>query len=99
MGELKGDCQDGKYYPQTFKMSFVTSMSLYNCEGIIGFKGIVYGDNFLIFLKVLLKSLLVKVMVSKQKCELYVIVERSISQKSEYISEEIFGSNDYNFTI
>ena len=77
----------------------MTSMNQDGCEGIIGFKGIADGDNFLIFLKVLLKTLLVKVMVTKHICELYVIIEGSIRQKSEYNYEEIFGSNDYNFII
>ena len=46
--------------PQTFKMSFVASMSQDGCEGIIGFKGTVDGDKFLIFLKGLLKNLISK---------------------------------------
>ena len=46
--------------PQNFKMSFVASMSQDGCEGIIGFKGTVDGDKFLIFLKGLLKNLISK---------------------------------------
>ena len=48
------------FITQTFKMSFVTSMTQDGCEGIIGFIGTVDGDKFFIFLKGLLKNLICK---------------------------------------
>ena len=44
--------------PQTFKMSFVTSMRQDDCEEVVGFHGTVDEDRYLIFLKGLLKSLI-----------------------------------------